>query len=111
MKCMNSLKESWGRMDKILNFLGIARRAGKLSLGSDAVEESVNRKKSRLIIVACDVSERIRKSVEKISEKGNVKTVFSDISMEEIGNSIGKAVGIISVNDEGFAKRFIELFA
>jgi len=108
---MNSLKESWGRMDKILNFLGIARRAGKLSLGFDAVEESVNKKKSRLIILACDVSERTRKSVERISENGNVKTVFSEISMESFGNAIGKSVGTISVNDEGFAKRLAELFA
>ena len=69
-------------MDKILNFLGIARRAGKLSLGFDAAEESVNKKKSKLLILACDVSERTRKSV-----------------------------GIISVNDEGFAKRLEELFA
>lgn len=98
-------------MDKILNFLGIARRAGKLSLGFDAAEESVNRKKSELLILACDVSERTRRSVEKISEKGNVKTVFSDIPMEHIGNAVGKTVGIISVNDKGFAKRLEELFA
>ena len=98
-------------MDKILNFLGIARRAGKLSLGFDAVEESVNKRKSRLIILACDVSERTRKSVERISENGNVKTVFSEIPMESFGNAIGKSVGIISVNDEGFAKRLVELFA
>ncbi len=98
-------------MDKILNFLGIARRAGKLSLGFDAVEESVNKKKSKLVILACDVSERTRKSAERISENGNVKTVFSEISMEGFGNAIGKSVGIISVNDEGFAKRLVELFA
>ena len=98
-------------MDKILNFLGIARRAGKLSLGFDAAEESVNKKKSKLLILACDVSERTRKSVEKISEKGNIKTVFSEIPMEKIGNAMGKSVGIISVNDEGFAKRLEELFA
>lgn len=99
-------------MDKnILNFLGIARRAGKLALGFDAAEESVNRKKSKLIILACDVSERTRKSAEKISEKGNVKIVCSDMPMESIGNAVGKAVGIISVNDEGFAKRLEELFA
>lgn len=98
-------------MDKILNFLGIARRAGKLSLGFDAVEESVNKRKSKLIILACDVSERTRKNVEMLSERGNIKTVFSEIPMEDIGNAIGKTVGIISVNDEGFAKRLAELFA
>lgn len=98
-------------MDNILNFLGIARRAGKLSLGFDAAEEAVNKKKSKLLILACDVSERTRKSVEKISVKGNVNTVFSEIPMERLGNAVGKTVGIISVNDEGFAKRLAELFA
>ena len=71
----------------------------------------MNKKKSKLIILACDVSERTRRSVENISKRGNVTTVFSDIPMERIGSAIGKAVGIVSVNDEGFAKRLKELFA
>ena len=112
MKSMSSLKGNLVRqMDNILNLLGIARRAGKLSLGYDSVEEAVNKKKSKLIILACDVSERTRRSVENISKRGNVTTVFSDIPMERIGSAIGKAVGIVSVNDEGFAKRLKELFA
>ena len=45
---------------KILDFLGIARRAGRLSLGTDAVMEAVNKKKSKLIITACDISRIFR---------------------------------------------------
>ena len=71
----------------------------------------MNKKKSKLIITACDISERTRNNVVKIAKQGNIKTVFSEIPMESFGSAIGKAVGIISVNDEGFAKRLEELFA
>ena len=44
--------------NKLLSLLGIARRAGRLSLGYDSAEEAMKNGKSRLLILAWDLSER-----------------------------------------------------
>lgn len=96
---------------KFLDFLGLARRAGKVSLGFDAAEESVRKKKSKLVVTASDLSDRTRGAVTKITEQANVNMIVSEIPMESLGAAVGKLTGIISVNDEGFARKLMQLFA
>ena len=42
--------------DKILSFLGLCRRAGKLIVGAEPSIESINKHKAKLIIFAKDFS-------------------------------------------------------
>lgn len=92
-----------------LNLLGLARRAGKLSLGFDSAEESVIKKKSRLIITAVDISERTLSAFYKKAESNNINIIASNIPMADLGAAVGKLVGVVSVNDEGFAKKLQQL--
>ena len=116
---MNSLKKNWEavelKMDNdvksALNLLGLARRAGKISLGFDSAEESVVKKKSKLIITAADISERTFSAFAKKAESNNINIIASDIPMTELGAAVGKLVGVVSVNDEGFAKKLQQLLA
>ncbi len=94
-----------------LNLLGLARRAGKLSLGFDSAEESVIKKKSRLIITAVDISERTLSAFYKKAESNNINIIASNIPMADLGAAVGKLVGVVSVNDEGFAKKLQQLLA
>ena len=94
-----------------LNLLGLARRAGKLSLGFDSAEESVIKKKSRLIITAVDISERTLSAFYKKTESNNINIIASNIPMADLGAAVGKLVGVVSVNDEGFAKKLQQLLA
>lgn len=91
--------------DKLLSFLGIARRAGRLSLGFDMATESMTKGKSKLLLLACDLSPRTTKAVTETARHSGTQTIVLNISMEQIGMSLGKVTGIISVNDEGFAKK------
>ena len=43
---------------KALTLLGFASKAGKLSFGADAALKSLKEKKAKLIVAACDVSEK-----------------------------------------------------
>lgn len=96
--------------DKLLSFLGIARRAGRLALGFDMATESMNKGKSKLLFLANDLSPRTMKSITETAKRSDTQTIVLNISMEHIGMSIGKVTGIISVNDEGFAEKLKKLY-
>ncbi|MBQ5561785.1 MAG: ribosomal L7Ae/L30e/S12e/Gadd45 family protein [Clostridia bacterium] len=73
-----------------LNLLGIARRAGKLSLGFDSAEESVIKKKSRLIITASDISERTLSAFVQKAHSNNINMIASDIPMADLGAAVSR---------------------
>lgn len=91
-------------MNKVLNFLGICKKAGKLSLGFDAVIKSIEDKKSSLILVAKDFSENSLKKAEKKSELFSVKFLKLNQTMNDIYIILGKKCGIISINDTELSK-------
>ena len=93
--------------EKILSFLGLARRAGRLSLGFDPAVYSMIHGRSRLLLLCNDLSERSRSKILKIVERTKTETISLNISMNEVGMAIGKTSGIISVDDEGFAKKLV----
>ena len=89
--------------NKLHNFLGLAKKAGKLVAGTGAVENSIRQKTSRLVVMACDVSENTKK---RLTDKCN----YYNIELITFGNkeSIGKAIGeelaaAVSINDNNFA--------
>ena len=43
--------------DRLISFLGIARKAGKLTFGFDSVCESLRKKESCMVLIASDASE------------------------------------------------------
>ncbi len=95
--------------ERILSFLGLARRAGKLSLGFDPSVDAIIHGRSKLLLLCEDLSERSRKKITNIVERTGIKVISLDISMNHMGMAIGKTSGIISVDDEGFANKLIML--
>lgn len=95
--------------DKLLSFLGLARRAGRLSLGFDPSVDSMLHGKSKLLLLCSDLSERSKKAITKIALQTDTRSIVLDIPMIEMGLAIGKTSGIISVDDEGFAKKLVML--
>lgn len=95
-------------MEKILGFIGIAKRAGKVSVGSFVCETAIKSGASELIIIASDASDKTKKALTDACNYYNVPFLeFSDMG------SLGKATGgcekvVISVNDKGFAKAIHE---
>lgn len=95
--------------ERILSFLGLARKAGRLSLGFDPASDAMFCGNSKLLILCGDLSERSKSKILKISERTKTEVVSLNISMDEVGAAIGKTSGIISVDDEGFAKKLVML--
>ncbi len=90
--------------DKILTLLGFASKAGKLSYGFDAVCTTVSQKKSKLVLVAGDVSPKSKKEILFYCDKSKTQSVVLDnYDMATISHAIGRKCGIVSCNDENFA--------
>ncbi len=97
-------------MDAVLGMIGLAKRAGKVSTGLDVAESDIRKGKSKLIIIAGDISQNGRKSVTDACNYRNVK--FIEYSDKE---NLGKITGaperaVISVNDRGFAEAIFKKY-
>lgn len=90
--------------DKILTLLGFAAKAGKLSYGFDAVHTALSQRKSKLVLIANNVSPKSQKEVMFFSQKSQTEAmVLVEYDMETISHAVGRKCGIISVNDISFA--------
>ncbi len=97
---------------KILTLLGFASKAGKLSFGMNEARTSLEKNKSKLIVVANDVSEKSQKEIKFFSSNKDVKVIIlEDITIKTVSDAVGRTCGIISVNDSGFADAIIGGYA
>jgi len=96
--------------DKALRMLGLARRAGKLVLGSDASADAVRGGKAYIVVVAEDASDRTKKLLHNKCHSFHVPLYeFSDC--ETLGMKLGKsAISVIAVSDKSFAKAISDIF-
>lgn len=92
--------------NKFYNLLGLARRAGKIGWGHDAALGAVKYGKAYLCILTSDASERLKGEFVRAceSEGRNVPVYETEKTMDEMKSIIGVRAGVLTVNDEGFAK-------
>lgn len=87
-----------------LGLLGLARRAGKLEIGDEAVKGACSRNLAKLLLVASDASERTKATFESIAESIELPCVTVSETREEIGNALGKRPSaVVAICDTGFS--------
>ncbi|MBE6741802.1 MAG: 50S ribosomal protein L7ae [Ruminococcaceae bacterium] len=94
---------------KYLSMLGMARRAGKLSMGHDMAMKAVKENKAKLVIFASDISLRLIEEFERACSLKNIKCEKIEETINDIHMNLGYKAGVITVNDENFSKRINEL--
>ncbi len=99
--------------DKLGGLLGLARRAGKVSLGHDAAITSLKNGEAWLCLLAGDASARLQEETARAAEhfsNGRVPLLKTDYTMDGFGQCMGaKKTAVLTVNDRGFAERITEL--
>lgn len=90
--------------DPLLSLLGMARRAGKLVPGFDAVLQSIRAGKSHAVFIASDISEKTAENICFAAEKAKVPARRLGCLMAELSAAIGIKTGIVALEDRGFAK-------
>lgn len=92
---------------KLLNLLGLARRAGKLVTGEDLVLGAIRNGKASLVFFAADGGQSSLKKFSNKTTSYNVPFTTS-LTRIEIGDATGLARSVIAVADRGFAKKMRE---
>lgn len=93
--------------NRLKSILGLARRANRISLGTDAVIESIRKNSAKLIVVSSDASANTVENIKRKSKDVAILKIKYD--MDFIGSAIGKKCAVISINDEGFSKTICRL--
>lgn len=95
-------------MNKVLNLLGIARRAGKLVMGTDSIVNTLPSRKIKIIFIANDASNATFDKIDKKAYFYHVPVV-NRFSTEELSKALGVgSIKLVGVTDEGFYKSMKE---
>ncbi len=90
---------------KLYGIIGLATKAGKLTAGTEACLEGIEKRNIKLVLIATDASERTKKLINEKCKQFNV-VVYEILSIEEISNAIGKQnKAIIGIKENGFAEQ------
>ena len=91
--------------NKLCGLLGIARRAGHILIGFDAVRAALLAHKTQLILLASDCSPKTEKELRFAGQDKHCPILTADASKEEIAGALGlqKPVAVAATDDRGFA--------
>ena len=91
--------------------LGMAQAAGKVVSADPEVEGALYKNKVRLLILAEDATDRVRKKYRQEAEINEV-TLITALNRDDIGQALGKSPrGIVAVLDNGFKKSVLKIAA
>ena len=96
--------------DKILNMLGLMRRANAIQIGETNTGAVVRGGKAKLLLLAADASDNARSRAEGFARGRSVLTVPLPYTKEEISASVGvNGCSMAAVTDMGFANALMKL--
>ncbi len=98
-------------MDKLLQMLGMAKKAGKVTTGEILCEKAIKSGESVLVIIAKDISQNSKKDITNLCKYYGVRYIeYAD--MELLGKYTGGGYrAVVSVNDDGFAKVILNKYS
>ena len=96
-------------IDQILNFLGLAMRAGKVKTGESVIVNEIKKGNLKLVIVANDASDNTAKLITDKCK--SYKVPFRKFgNRNELGITLGKSKSVnVGITDSGFAKKLLSM--
>ena len=95
------------KKDKVAGMLGLAMRAGKLSLGSDAAEAMVIKGRARLLLVDLRASANTRKRFSQLCERRGCRMI--ELPQAFLQNTLNRGnLTAVAVLDENFASSILK---
>ncbi len=88
-----------------LSYLGLLKRGGNITVGTDAVVRDIQRGQVFLVIVAEDMSERIANDIIEKARHNHIR-VIKCWTKRDIGYAIGRGdVGVVAITDKRAAAK------
>ena len=92
-------------MDKLLNLIGLAKKAGKLEVGEEPVGAAARSKHARLILIASDAADNTRRRALHFGEAGECICLEIPPTKEDLGRALGRtSCALLALTDIGFAE-------
>ena len=96
-------------MDKVLNYLALARKAGKAELGEEPVGAAARALHAHLILVASDASDHTWRRAKSFAAGTHQQCIRLGYTKDEMGFAIGRqALAIAAITDAGMALAMVE---
>ena len=96
-------------MDKALNYLALARKAGRLELGEEPVGAAARAQHARLVVVANDASDHTWRRAKSYVAGTGQQCIRVPFSKDQLGMSIGRTVlAIGAFTDPALALAFVK---
>ena len=94
-------------MDRALNYLALARKAGKLELGEDPVGAAARAQHARLVVVASDASDHTWRRAKSFVAGTGQECIRLVYTKDEIGAAVGRQeVAVAALTDPAMALAF-----
>jgi ribosomal protein L7Ae-like RNA K-turn-binding protein len=97
-------------MDRFLQMIGLAKKAGNVIQGESGCLEAIKNQKAVLCVIAADTSDNTRKRLtDKCRSRGIEFVVYG--TKESIGNCLGEEnISAVCIKSESFAVQLKLLF-
>ena len=108
---MNDWKRKWGKIsvDKALNYLALARKAGRIELGEEPVGGAARAQHARLVVVAKDASDHTWRRAKSFVAGTGQQCVKAPFSKDEMGMAVGRqSLAIACFTDPALALAFMK---
>ena len=96
-------------MDKALNYLSLARKAGRLELGEEPAGAAARAQHARLIVVASDASDHTWRRAKSFVAGTQQECIRVKFTKDELGQAIGRsALAMAAFTDPALALAFVK---
>ena len=96
-------------MDKALNYLSLARKAGKLELGEEPVGAASRAQHARLVVVTSDASDHTWRRAKSFVAGTSQECVRLPYTKDDLGAAVGRQeLAIAALTDPAMALAFLK---
>jgi len=96
-------------MHKALNYLSLARKAGRIELGEEPAGAVARAQKARLIVVASDASDHTWRRAKSFVAGTDQQCIKAPFTKDEMGTATGRsALALAAFTDPAMALAFVK---
>ncbi len=96
-------------MDKALNYMALARKAGRIELGEEPVGAAARGQHARLVVVAQDSSDHTWRRAQSFVANTEQLCIRVPFTKDQLGQSIGRtSLAIAAFTDPALALAFVK---
>ena len=96
-------------VDKALNYMALARKAGRVELGEEPAGAAARAQHARLVVVASDASDHTWRRAKSFVAGTDQQCIRVPFTKDEMGQSIGRtSLALAAITDPALALAFVK---